>query len=370
MKVLHLYAGNLFGGIETLLVTLARERHLCPGMEPQFALCFPGRLAHELISTGVKVHELGAVKLRYPWQVLKVRARLQEVIESEAIDVVISHACWSQTIFGTVVKRLGKKLCFWCHDIPNGNSVVERLAKLTTPDFIIVNSHFTEQHLHLLYPQTQSQVIYAPVVPIQFEQPRAIRQQIRQQLDTPDDTVVITQVSRLERWKGHTLLISALGSMKDLPNWECWIVGGAQRESEQSYLKELVQQLQELGLEQRVRWLGQRNDVPQVLAASDIFCQPNLGAEPFGIVFIEALYAGLPVVTVKMGGGGEIVTPECGWAVPQGDVMAVKIALEDLVKNPVHRHQLQVAAKARAHDLSDPQRQLDRLRAILQHFSL
>jgi UDP-N-acetylglucosamine:LPS N-acetylglucosamine transferase len=182
MKVLHVYAGNLFGGIETLLITLARERQLCLGMEPQFALCFPGRLAQELESTGVKVHQLGAVKLRYPWQVLRARRRLREVIESEAIDVVICHACWPQAIFGVVAKQLGKKLFFWCHDTPSGKSVVERLAKLVQPDFVIANSHFTEQHLQLLYPQTKNQVIYYPVEPIQFEQPQAIRQEVRQQL--------------------------------------------------------------------------------------------------------------------------------------------------------------------------------------------
>ncbi len=365
MKVLHVYAGNLFGGIETLLVTLARERQLCPEMDHQFALCFSGRLSQELISTGVKVHELGTVKLRYPWQVLKARARLRKVIESEAIDAVICHACWPQAIFGSVVKRLGKKLLFWCHDTPNGQSILEGLAKLVQPDFVIANSHFTEQHLHLLYPRAKSQVIYAPVVDTQCEQTPEVRHQLRQQFNTMDETVVITQVSRLERLKGHTILISALGLMKDLPNWECWIVGGVQRESEQSYLRELEQQVQDLGLEKRVRWLGQRDDVPQVLAASDIFCQPNLGEESFGIVFVEAFYAGLPVVTVKIGGGGEIVTSECGYAVPPGDVMGVTMALQKLVKNSLHRGELQVAAKARAHELCDPQRQISTIAELL-----
>jgi hypothetical protein len=44
MKVLHIYAGNLFGGVETFLMTLAQHRHLCPEMEPHFGFCFAGRL--------------------------------------------------------------------------------------------------------------------------------------------------------------------------------------------------------------------------------------------------------------------------------------------------------------------------------------
>lgn len=364
MKVLHVYAGNLFGGIETLLVTLARERYLCLEMEPQFALCFEGRLSQELTDTGVAVHQLGSVKLRYPWQVMRARQSLARVIRQESIDVVICHACWPQAIFGSVVKKLGKKLFFWCHDTPSGKSIEERLAKLVRPDFIIANSNFIEQHPQSLYPHTKSQVIYAPVVPIQFEHPHDIRQKIRDSLGTSDHTVVITQVSRMERWKGHALSIAALGLMKDMTNWEYWIVGGVQRESEQSYRAELELQIQELGLGDRVRWLGQRNDVPQVLVASDIFCQPNLSAEPFGIAFIEALYAGLPVVTVAIGGGGEIVNSECGYAVAPGNVGEIAAALRELVQNSAKREQFRSLAIHRATELCDPQRQIEIVRQV------
>ena len=56
----------------------------------------------------------------------------------------------------------------------------------------------------------------------------------------------------------------------------------------------------------------QRDDVPRLLAAADIFCQPNLGPEPFGIGFVEALSAGLPVITTATGGALEIVDGDCG----------------------------------------------------------
>jgi hypothetical protein len=62
MRVLHVGAGSLYGGVETLLITLARYRHLCPDMIPEFALCFDGRLEKELISQGVPFHDLGEVR--------------------------------------------------------------------------------------------------------------------------------------------------------------------------------------------------------------------------------------------------------------------------------------------------------------------
>ena len=121
-KVLHVYAGNLFGGIETLLVTLARTQQLCPEMESQFALCFEGRLSQELAATGAKVHQLGGVKLSNPWQAVRARARLKRLLRQEGFDAVICHACWPQAIFGSTVKQLGIPLIFWCHDVPTGQN--------------------------------------------------------------------------------------------------------------------------------------------------------------------------------------------------------------------------------------------------------
>ena len=65
-----------------------------------------------------------------------------------------------------------------------------------------------------------------------------------------------------------------------------------------------------LGLEPRVRFLGERRDVPLLMRAVDLFCQPNEGPEPFGVVFAEALLSGVPVVTADTGGAPEIVSDD------------------------------------------------------------
>lgn len=364
IKVLHVYAGNLFGGIETLLVTLARERHLYPEMEAQFALCFEGRLSEQLLSMGVKVHQLGEVKLRDPVRVMRARGRLERVILENSIDLVICHACWPQVIFGGTVKRMNKPLIFWCHDTLTGTNLLERLAKFIQPDFVIANSQYTRQHLDRVYPNIPNRVVYCPVSPIQVENSSSVRQQVRAQIGTAVDKTVIIQVARMERWKGHSLSIAALGEIKDLDNWEYWIVGGVQRESEGSYLGALQQQVIELGLEDKVRFLGERQDVPNLLIAADVFCQPNLNPEPFGIAFIEALYVGLPIVTVAIGGGGEIVTPECGYAVEPGNISQVAIALRKLIEHSIDRQHFSTAAIERAIELCDPQQQLGEIDRI------
>ena len=61
----------------------------------------------------------------------------------------------------------------------------------------------------------------------------------------------------------------------------------------------------------------------RLLAAADVFCQPNSGPEPFGIVFVEALYAGLPVIATAIGGAQEIVDAAC---MRSGDAGALRDA--------------------------------------------
>src|ERR671922_74623 len=100
MQVLHISAGNLYGGVESLLVTLARQRHLCPELMPRFAVCFEGRLSAELRQAGVPVDCLGEVRVRWPWTVMRARQRLQELFNQHPCDVVVCHSAWAQAIFG------------------------------------------------------------------------------------------------------------------------------------------------------------------------------------------------------------------------------------------------------------------------------
>src|SRR5262249_48865526 len=99
--------------------------------------------------------------------------------------------------------------------------------------------------------------------------------------------------------------------MRVSQSWVLWIAGGAQRPAEARYLDQLYERVAELHLTERVRFLGERADVPQLLAAADIFCPTNLEPEPLGLSIVEALSAGLPVVTMRAGGPAEFLDPSC-----------------------------------------------------------
>ena len=107
-----------------------------------------------------------------------------------------------------------------------------------------------------------------------------------------------------------------------------------------------------------VRFLGERDDVPALMAAADIYCQPNITPEPFGIAFVEALAAGLPVVTTAMGGALEIVDERCGILVREPRRSSSPTALQRLIDGPALRAALGAAGPAQARRVSDPQARL------------
>src|SRR6266511_3232472 len=121
LRVLHCSAGNLYGGVETFLRTLAVCRDLCPGVESEFAVCFDDRLGTELREAGAVVHRLGGVRFSRPWTVWRARRRLARVLGHRRIDVVISHACWAHLLAAPVARRAGRPSAFWMHDLIDGS---------------------------------------------------------------------------------------------------------------------------------------------------------------------------------------------------------------------------------------------------------
>jgi glycosyltransferase involved in cell wall biosynthesis len=363
LRVLHCAAGNLYGGVETFLRTLAQTAAEHPGLAHEFAVCFEGRLAIELWDAGAEVHRLGPVRFSRPWTVWRARARLARLLDARRIDLAVTHGCWAHLLAARAARRSGRPLAFWTHDLIGGAPALERRAARVAPDLAVANSGGTAASLANLFPGVPAEVVRYPVRP-PAQDLAAGRATFRTELATPQDDAVIVTACRLERWKGHALLIEALGRLRDRSGWSCWVVGGAQRPYERVYLDELKEQARGLGIGDRVRWLGLRDDVSRVLAAADIHCQPNTGAEPFGIAFVEALYAGLPVISTRLGGAAEIVIDDCGILVPPGDVGALAEALARLIDDPAARWALGMNGPARAAALCDPDRVLGRLEEL------
>jgi glycosyltransferase involved in cell wall biosynthesis len=365
MRMLHLHSGNLFGGVETMLLTIARDGRRAGRLEHEFALAFEGRLAAELRAAGAPVFHLGEVRARNPLSVRRARRHLAELLAGRHYDAAACHMAWAQALFGAVTQRAGIAEIFWMHDAAAGRHWVERWAARSPPDFAICNSRYTAATLGHLFPRTPSQVLHCPLARAPARLSAAARAAIRAELGTASDAIVIVQTSRMEPWKGHRMHLEALARIADLPGWVCWQAGGAQRPREREYLASLERLARELGIGDRVKFLGQRDDVARLLGAADLHCQPNAGAEPFGIVFIEALGAGLPVVSVALGGALEIIDDSCGILVAPGDTAALAAALRRLITDGGERARLGAAGPARAAQLCDTATQMARLEAVI-----
>lgn len=122
----------------------------------------------------------------------------------------------------------------------------------------------------------------------------------RAEFDTPDDVPLLLSLSRLHQKKGLDTLLDA---MKEVPDAYLWIAGSGPIE------KQLKAQMKELKLEDRVRFLGWRNDRDALLATCDVCVFPSR-YEPFGAVVIEAWGTEVPLVTAKAAGPNAYVTHE------------------------------------------------------------
>jgi glycosyltransferase involved in cell wall biosynthesis len=362
VNVLHLVSGNLYGGVEAMLVTLAMHQRLAPGMQQEFALCFSGRLSAELARAGATPLLLGGVRASRPWTVARARRTLAATLRDRQPDVAICHGAWSAAVFGPALRREGIPFILFVHDPAQGRHWIERWARLNPPDALIANSRYTASTTPRLFPKLQPSVYYCPVP---TRTPEAgERAQVRAELGITANQVVILQAARMQAWKGQREHLLSLAKLRDLPDWVAVLAGGPQRPSEVEYFKDLQRLAIELRIQTRVKFLGQRQDVPRLLSAADVYFQPNAAPEPFGISFIEAMLAGLPVVTFRRGGPAEFVTSDVGFAVaPDGNFVA---PLTRLIQSPALRAQLGDRAKGHAQGLCDPRGQLPALAQLLE----
>jgi len=299
MDVLHLYSGNLFGGIERMLLTVAETG----AGTHRFVLAFEGELSRRLRAAGARCDVVGPVRLSRPWTAWAARRRLRALLRGARPDAAITHSSWPHAVFAPVLREAGVPTFFYLHDLLRTLHWVDVLAARTLPAGVIANSEVTAETAGRLFP-VPPVVIRCPVPPAR---PRVERAEVRAEMGTPAHTLVVVVAARLAPWKGHRLLLEALAHVDPASYWECWVVGGPQVEAERRYEAELRAVAAPLG--GRVRFLGQRSDVDALLAAADIHCQPNLDVEPFGVAFAEALRAGLPVVTTAHGMRSGAVPP-------------------------------------------------------------
>ena len=141
----------------------------------------------------------------------------------------------------------------------------------------------------------------------------------------PDGVRTVVLPGRLTSWKGHSVLLEAIARL-NRPDVMCVFVGAHQ--GRHRYVSNLERQAMRLGIAERLRLVGQCDDMPAALALSDVVVHASTKPEAFGRVVIEAQAMGRPVIASDLGGPVETVRHgETGWRVKPGDPDALAAAI-------------------------------------------
>ena len=143
---------------------------------------------------------------------------------------------------------------------------------------------------------------------------------------------IVGVFSRLTPWKGQHILLESLAH---LPDVHALLVGGALFQDDLSYERSLRNLAEQMGITERVHFLGFRDDVPRLMKAVDIVLHSSTSPEPFGRVIVEGMLAHKPVIATGAGGAKEIIKDGVdGILIPPNNPMAMVSAIKRLISDP------------------------------------
>jgi glycosyltransferase involved in cell wall biosynthesis len=224
---------------------------------------------------------------------------------------------------------------------------------------LIANSRYTAESARALAPHAPLEVVYNAVDLERFDPARVDRERARMALGPAAGRLLLAVVAQLTPWKGQDTAVEALRLLvQDGLDAHLLLVGSAKfvaaatRFDNNAYVAELRRRIAEARLEDRVSWLGEREDVPQLMAALDVLLMPSW-EEPFGRSLIEAMALGVPVVATSVGGPAEIVQDgREGYLVPPREPAAWAKAIAAIARDPRGAAGMGAAGRRRARDFT------------------
>jgi glycosyltransferase involved in cell wall biosynthesis len=228
-------------------------------------------------------------------------------------------------------------------------------------DMVVANSAYIAAQFDGLPCRGPVRVIHNPVDLGKFDPARADRAAERGRLGLGEDTVALAVVAQITPWKGQEDAIRILGTLRESGHDAVLLIAGSAKFAaagtqfdNPAYERKLRALVGELGIGDRVRFLGERADVPDVLAATDVLLVPSW-REAFGRIAVEGMAMGVPVVASQVGGPAEIVRPGVdGLLLPPRQPALWAERLGPLLDDAVARGRMGESGRARARDFSAP----------------
>jgi glycosyltransferase involved in cell wall biosynthesis len=281
------------------------------------------------------------------WRIRGVPLRLLRAINDW--NPAIIHAHSGTWLPSAVVKTLRRRtaLVFTDHGRyppePRARAIIERWCAQRTDRLLAVSAATSDYVKNFLGLRTAPEVIENGISLAPYQAARANRSRMREVLGVTTEEKLLIAVGRLVPVKNHRLLLEAFAAARaKLPALRLAIIGSGALEAE---LKSFAEGL---GLGNDVRFLGYRDDIPDCLAASDVFVNSST-TEGLPISLLEAMAAGLPVIATSVGGVPQVLGPsQAGVLVPSGDGVAMAAAMVALSTNSALLGRLSRSATAAA----------------------
>jgi len=338
LKILQLISGRNVNGALTYCKFLSE--HLIARGHEVTILCRPDSWMEEQAIPGAKIFH--SEMNRAPGEIGRVR----DWAKAEKFDLLHSHMTRAHA-FGVLLKM--------ATGIPVIATAHNRSLQLhwTFNDFVIANSQATckyQRNINRVSPN-KLQTVYCFTNLERFNTitPRSIRIATRHLQNTPDDFLVG--------------LFRALKRLcEEIPNFRLALLGRFRRD--EAYVKKLRSILIKNGLYRRVKWCGLRSNIQDFMAAFEITVVPSL-EEPLGLVALESLAAGTPVIAADTGGLPEIVHHQkSGLIVPPKNPDALADAIIELARDPARREEMGQYGKQFVFQEFDPVRLTDQVENI------
>jgi glycosyltransferase involved in cell wall biosynthesis len=314
-----------------------------------------------------KIGALIGYFLSFVSAIVQVRARVREV----GPDLVHANSVRAGLVISVATAGMRIPIVWHVHDLlpKHPLSTCIRLFTLIRPPLQVVlvanaaADRFKGKLLRRFTKRVRVTVVYNSVVA--NLRSKSNSGSIRKELRIRNSDRLIGIVGNLSPVKGQLELIQAFAKVRrQFPNLALLVVGAALFNRGEGYEKQLLAEVRALGLEHCVRFLGQRSDVPAIMAALDLLVI-NSRSEAFPLVALEGMTAGVPVLATAVGGLPELITHEKnGWLVPLGDEDKLVEGIVSLLERP--ESSSSIAASARQHVSRNfpSQRFISRIEAI------
>ena len=384
MKILQVCA---LGKTAEALLLPQIDYFLQRNLEVEIA-CSPDAIADKLQQQGYVIRPVQIDRKISPLGNLRTIINLTKLMRSQRYDLVHVHTPIAAVLGRIAAKLAGiKRIVYTSHGLPFHDqsspqeyflySTVEKFAGKLTDLIISQNYEDIKTAERIGIAPTERLGYLGNGVDIdRFSRSRLDGQkqeELRQSLNIAQDTeLLVGIVGRLTRKKGAEYLIEAAAKLiPQFPKLQILIVGGELKTDPEPYYWQLLEKIKQLGIEDRVIFTGDRNDIPEILGLLDIFCLPTFTHEGLPRSIVEAMAMALPVVTTDIRGCREVVLPEkTGLIVPPRDSEELATALGKLLANKELRREFGKVGRSRIEAEFDENIVFERLREFYRQLGL